>query len=133
MTIAVRDNGIGIAQEYLSHVFDLFGQVRNPRPHDHDGLGIGLALVQRIVEMHRGQVEARSAGRTSAASSSCGCRCSSRQRARRRTCGRPSAAAGLSGHRILVVDDSEDCRDSLATMLQLTATRCARPRTGRLP
>ena len=61
-TIAVRDSGIGIAQEYLSHVFELFGQVRNPRPHGHDGLGIGLALVQRIVEMHQGNVEARSAG-----------------------------------------------------------------------
>ena len=31
----------------------------------------------------------------------------------------PQPAVGLSGHRILVVDDSEDCRDSLATMLQL--------------
>ena len=61
-TIVVRDSGIGIAQEYLSHVFELFGQVRNPRPHSHDGLGIGLALVQRLVEMHGGQVEARSAG-----------------------------------------------------------------------
>ena len=61
-TIAVRDTGIGIAQEYMSHIFELFGQVRNPRPHSHDGLGIGLALAQRIVEMHQGQVEARSKG-----------------------------------------------------------------------
>ncbi|HEY8265958.1 MAG TPA: response regulator [Steroidobacteraceae bacterium] len=120
VTIAVRDNGIGIAQEYLSHVFDLFGQVRNPRPHTHEGLGIGLALVQRIVEMHRGQVEARSAGenlgsefvvRLPLLEPSAG--------AADDPAVRPPAAAGLSGRRILVVDDSEDCRDSLATMLQL--------------
>jgi len=120
VTIAVRDNGIGIAQEYLSHVFDLFGQVRNPRPHTHEGLGIGLALVQRIVEMHRGMVEASSAGvnlgsefvvRLPLLEVPAGA-------AEGRT-NPPPAAASLSGHRILVVDDSEDCRDSLATMLQL--------------
>ena len=61
--ISVRDNGIGIEAEYLAHVFELFGQVRHPRPHSHDGLGIGLALVQRLVEMHGGRVEARSDGR----------------------------------------------------------------------
>ena len=116
----MRDNGIGIAQEYLSHVFDLFGQVRNPRPHTHEGLGIGLALVQRIVEMHQGQVEARSAGvnlgsefivRLPLLEPAAG---AAEERA-----APPPPAAGLSGHRILVVDDSEDCRDSLATMLQL--------------
>ena len=120
VTIAVRDNGIGIAQEYLSHVFDLFGQVRNPRPHTHEGLGIGLALVQRIVEMHHGQVEARSAGadlgsefivRLPLLEPSAG--------AAEEWAVPPPPAVGLSGHRILVVDDSEDCRDSLATMLQL--------------
>jgi signal transduction histidine kinase len=119
-TIAVRDNGIGIAEEYLSHVFDLFGQVRNPRPHTHEGLGIGLALVQRIVEMHHGQVDARSSGvnlgsefvvRLPPLEPATG--------AAEEWAVPPQPAVGLSGHRILVVDDSEDCRDSLATMLQL--------------
>ena len=119
-TIVVRDNGIGIEKEYLSHVFDLFGQVQNPRPHSHDGLGIGLALVQRIVEMHHGQVEARSAG------VNLGSEFTVRLPLLQPAAGaiveradRPPAMAGLSGHRILVVDDSADCRDSLSTMLQL--------------
>jgi signal transduction histidine kinase len=119
-TVAVRDNGIGINQEYLSHVFDLFGQVRNPRPHTHDGLGIGLALVQRIVEMHQGEVEARSAGEN------LGSEFVVRLPLQRAVAGAaewqdrpPTAAAAISGRRILVVDDSADCRDSLATMLGL--------------
>ncbi len=119
VTIVVRDNGIGIAKEYLSHVFDLFGQVRNPRPHSHDGLGIGLALVQRIVEMHQGQVEARSAGpglgsefivRLPLLQPAAGV---AEERA-----GPPPAEARQTGHRILIVDDSADCRDTLAMLLQ---------------
>ena len=119
-TITVRDNGIGIAEEYLSHVFDLFGQVQNPRPHTHDGLGIGLALVQRIVEMHLGRVEARSNG------SNLGSEFIVQlplQRLATDAAGwqtrAPSAAIAITGRRILVVDDSADCRDSLATMLRL--------------
>ena len=119
-TIVVRDTGIGIAQEYLSHVFELFGQVRNPRPHDHDGLGIGLALVQRIVEMHQGHVEARSAGAN--LGSEFIVRIPLLQRAAatlEEKATMPSTEAQFSGHRILIVDDSADCRDSLAAMLQL--------------
>ena len=116
--IVVRDTGIGIAEEYLSHVFELFGQVRNPRPHGYDGLGIGLALVQRIVEMHHGHVEARSGG------ANLGSEFIVRLPVLQLAAGVAEDQAAtsptvFSGHRILVVDDSADCRDSLATMLQM--------------
>ncbi len=55
--VRVRDNGIGIAPETLPHVFDLFTQAENSLDRSQGGLGIGLALVQRIVEMHKGRVE----------------------------------------------------------------------------
>ena len=55
--IRVRDNGIGIAPEVLPCVFDLFTQAERSLDRSQGGLGIGLALVQRIVEMHGGQVE----------------------------------------------------------------------------
>lgn len=59
--LRVRDTGIGIAPELLPHVFDLFTQADRSLARSHGGLGIGLALVQRLVEMHQGRVEARSA------------------------------------------------------------------------
>jgi signal transduction histidine kinase len=58
--VQVRDQGRGIAAEHLPHIFDLFvqGQAASAMP----GLGIGLAVVKRLVEAHRGQIEAHSAG-----------------------------------------------------------------------
>ncbi|HEY2591449.1 MAG TPA: PAS domain S-box protein [Steroidobacteraceae bacterium] len=61
--ISVRDAGIGIRPEMLSRVFDLFVQDRDTLERSSGGLGVGLALVRRVVELHGGRVEARSAGR----------------------------------------------------------------------
>jgi|CXWL01.1.fsa_nt_gi PAS domain S-box-containing protein len=62
LVLSVRDNGIGIVPEMLGKVFDLFTQVEHSRERSHEGLGIGLTLVRRLVELHGGTVEARSAG-----------------------------------------------------------------------
>jgi len=56
--LRVRDTGVGIASELLPHIFDLFTQAERSLDRSQGGLGIGLALVLRIVEMHRGRVEA---------------------------------------------------------------------------
>ena len=56
--VRVRDDGIGIAPETLPHIFDLFTQAEKSLDRSQGGLGIGLALVRRIVEMHKGRVEA---------------------------------------------------------------------------
>lgn len=48
----VRDNGIGIAPDYQTRVFDLFDQLAP----ECDGSGVGLAIVKRIIEKHQGRV-----------------------------------------------------------------------------
>jgi CheY-like chemotaxis protein len=60
VSISVADSGIGISPELLPRVFDLFtqGETRSSEP----GLGIGLALARRLVELHDGRLDARSAG-----------------------------------------------------------------------
>jgi signal transduction histidine kinase len=60
--IRVRDNGIGIAADQLSLIFDMFMQADVSIERSVSGLGIGLALVKSLVEMHAGTVEAHSAG-----------------------------------------------------------------------
>ena len=58
--LRVRDTGVGIAPDLLPHIFELFTQAERSLDRSQGGLGIGLALVQRIVEMHQGRVEAYS-------------------------------------------------------------------------
>ncbi|MGH7462960.1 MAG: sensor histidine kinase, partial [Longimicrobiales bacterium] len=61
--MTVRDTGIGIPDEMLEHVFDLFTQLDASLERSQGGLGIGLTLVKNLVEMHGGTVQARSEGR----------------------------------------------------------------------
>jgi CheY-like chemotaxis protein len=60
--VTVADSGIGIPEDMLGRVFDLFTQVQNARERSKGGIGIGLTLVKRLVEMHGGAVHASSAG-----------------------------------------------------------------------
>lgn len=62
VTIVLADNGIGIAQEALPHVFDRYVQERRATTFDAGGLGIGLAVVRELVEAHGGTVLAESGG-----------------------------------------------------------------------
>ena len=55
-TVSVRDNGIGIPQEQLASVFEMFTQVDRSNRHAQGGLGIGLTLVRSLVSMHGGTV-----------------------------------------------------------------------------
>lgn len=60
MTFAVRDTGIGIAQENLDKIFQPFVQIDSALNRKYEGTGIGLSLVKRIVELHGGQVRVTS-------------------------------------------------------------------------
>ena len=62
LLVRVADNGIGIAPERLSEVFDMFVQLE-PGGAAAGGLGLGLTLARAIVRRHGGEIEVRSAGR----------------------------------------------------------------------
>jgi anti-anti-sigma factor len=57
--VRVRDTGVGIAPDKLSHVFDLFAQAGRGTP---DGLGVGLSLARSLARLHGGDVTVRSDG-----------------------------------------------------------------------
>jgi signal transduction histidine kinase len=59
--IRVADTGVGIAQEFLPHVFERFRQDPDAS-RGQGGLGLGLAIVRHLVELHGGEIEARSEG-----------------------------------------------------------------------
>jgi PAS domain S-box-containing protein len=60
--ISVRDNGIGIAPDFLPHVFDRFRQGKAAAVSGQVGLGLGLAIARQLVQMHGGEVSAASPG-----------------------------------------------------------------------
>ncbi|MBG1240586.1 hybrid sensor histidine kinase/response regulator [Nostoc sp. NZL] len=60
--IRVSDTGVGIAAEFLAHVFERFRQEDSSITRSHGGLGLGLAIVRHLVELHGGTVSAESPG-----------------------------------------------------------------------
>jgi two-component system CheB/CheR fusion protein len=60
--VAIEDEGLGIAKEFLPEVFERFRQADSSKTRTHGGLGIGLALVKSFVEAHDGKVIAESGG-----------------------------------------------------------------------
>ncbi len=62
VNITFSDNGIGITEAALPHIFELFVQDTYGLVHHNGGLGIGLAVVRNLVEAHQGTVNVQSAG-----------------------------------------------------------------------
>ena len=60
--VLVRDTGMGIPEDMLTKVFDMYTRVTGPKESSPDGLGIGLALVKEIVTLHDGSVAVSSDG-----------------------------------------------------------------------
>jgi signal transduction histidine kinase/CheY-like chemotaxis protein len=120
VVLRVKDTGIGIPPEMLPRIFEIFTQVDRSLERSQGGLGIGLTLVQNLVEMHGGTIEARSDGpgtgsefivRLPAAALA--------NESEARTTTDVSKAAAPAKRRILVVDDNRDSADSLAMVLRL--------------
>jgi PAS domain S-box-containing protein len=61
--LTVSDTGIGIAPEFLPHIFERFRQADAGTTRERGGLGLGLAIARQLVEIHGGTIVASSAGR----------------------------------------------------------------------
>ncbi len=58
--VTVRDNGMGIEEKEINHIFDVFYRVDKARNKDIGGSGLGLAISEQLVEAHDGSITARS-------------------------------------------------------------------------
>jgi PAS domain S-box-containing protein len=114
--LAVKDTGVGISEDVLPTIFDLFVQGERSLERSQGGLGIGLTLVQRLVELHGGTVQALSDGSGMGSTFT----------VRLATIPAPNStpreqtsvtAPACKPRRVLVVDDNDDMREALGILL----------------
>jgi signal transduction histidine kinase len=121
VVVRVQDSGVGIAADMLPRVFEMFLQVDRPLERSQGGLGIGLTLVKRLLQMHGGSIEARSAGPGKGSEFVVRLPVAPEPlRGAIAADGEREPAAPTSRHRILVVDDNRDAAETLAELLGLT-------------
>ena len=124
--IVVTDNGAGISQDFLPHVFDRFRQADSSITRTQGGLGLGLAIVRHLVEVHGGTVSAESEGEGKGARFTV--RMPVRAVAPVQSVPPPPGAVSvregqgvegptLAGLDVLIVDDEPDARDLISAVL----------------
>jgi signal transduction histidine kinase len=124
VVVSVKDNGIGLEPARLSAVFEMFSQVESALSRSRGGLGIGLSLAQRLVQMHGGTVEARSAGLGQGSEFSVrlplvGAVEQLQQTAPDSTASPVAGSAPSAALRILVADDNRDAADTMTMLLEV--------------
>src|SRR5437763_7478493 len=128
--LQVKDNGIGIAPEFLPHVFDRFTQADTSAARRAGGLGIGLALVRHIALLHGGQVCADSPGPGKGATFTVdlpGAPASAVSALAKLPSGdrRRSTAGALKGVTVWVTDDDTDAHEVLQLTLRQAGAEVA--------
>ena len=129
--LEVSDDGTGIDAELLPHVFELFEQGKRALDRTQGGLGVGLTLVQRLVQLHGGEVVATSAGPGQGSQFRVFLPCLGEgvdAGAPDEEVGRFPAAA--VGRRILVVDDNVDVVETTTMLLSLSGHQVRSAKDG---
>lgn len=130
--VIVADSGVGIEPRFLPFVFEIFRQQEQGVRRQHQGLGIGLSLVKKLVEVHHGTVRVASPGPGRGTEVTVELPLAAEApELDEAAAGAEPEAAGLAGLSILVVEDSDDTRESLKHLLQLRGAAVSVARDGR--
>ena len=127
--ITFADTGIGIAPDQLERIFEMFVQVDRPTEGSQGGLGIGLTLANRLVHLHGGSIEAKSAGVGHGSEFIVRLPIATEHGADEPQ-PPPSTPHTNRAYRVLVVDDNRDAASSLVLLLEIAGHKAARAHDG---
>jgi CheY-like chemotaxis protein len=116
--LSVKDNGVGIAPEALTHVFEMFYQGNGGRRESGAGLGVGLTLAKSLVEMHGGTIDVDSAGEGSGSLFTIRLPLTHSDMPAEQTATAADARKLNGDHRILIVDDNVDAAETLCLLMK---------------
>lgn len=125
-TVAVTDEGRGIAAEHLRSIFDMFAQSRQGLARSEGGLGLGLTIAERIVSAHGGAIAADSEGPGKGATFTITLTLDPRA-----VEAAPSPPARDGQLEIVLVEDQDDARELMVELLELDGHQVAAARDGR--
>lgn len=137
--VAVSDTGIGIAAEFLPHVFERFRQADAGISRAHGGLGLGLSIARQLTEMHGGTIEVSSGGVNQGATFRVKVpvmivhpvdRDTPRVHPRSDTSARNITLPSLQGIWVLAVDDEADALSLVSEVLQAAGARVSTARSA---
>lgn len=117
--VTVEDNGVGIPQDMLQEVFEMFTQVNRTLDRSQGGLGIGLSLVRKLVALHGGSIVAESEGVDRGSSFTVRLPAAVAPAEGLRAPADAGDGTGGRHWRVLVVDDNADAADSLGLLLEV--------------
>ena len=119
IVLSVVDNGQGIDETFLPHIFEIFRQADPSTNRSQSGMGIGLAVVQQLVELHGGSVSAHSDGIDRGATFTIQLPRSSQNKLQRTPALDHHGLDSLEGMDVLVVDDSADTTEMVQHLLEI--------------
>ena len=119
ITVRVRDVGIGITEDEMPLLFELFARGHGARRASTEGLGIGLYIAHEIVSAHRGTISARSGGRGHGCEFTITLPAAQASLVTGDASGERGTVPSVNGLRVLIVDDNKDAADSVAQNLRM--------------
>ncbi len=104
---SITDTGIGMSEEYISHIFEAFSRERTSTVSGVEGAGLGMGIVKKLVDLMGGEITVSSTiGEGSVFTVSLPCRISSEEEAKAKRADTDIDKTSLKGRRVLLTEDN---------------------------
>ncbi len=119
VSISIKDTGIGIPNDMLEQIFEMFTQIDRRESKSQVGLGLGLTLVKSLIELHGGRITVTSDGLGQGSTFTVHLPVVPPPSQEQKATPKTEASEKSAGLRVLVVDDSSPAADTLSKVISL--------------